>query len=187
MELRSIRIFLTGFMGSGKSTLGPPLAAALQLRFADLDDLVALRAGQSIAAIFAQGGEAQFRALESAELRETRAGFVYAVGGGALVQEENLAWARAHGIVVYLEVPVHELQRRLSADRTTRPLLQGPQGQALASAALSKRIALLLASRMPYYRRAHITVQAAARNPDLVCSAVQAIKDYRAQSLNDLR
>ncbi|MEJ5200370.1 MAG: shikimate kinase, partial [Anaerolineae bacterium] len=84
-------IVLTGFMGTGKTSIGREVAARLGRPFVDLDDLIVARAGKSIPAIFAEDGEAAFRALEAALCREMAepSGIVLAVGGGAVVSEAN--------------------------------------------------------------------------------------------------
>ncbi len=171
-------MFLTGFMGCGKSTLGPPLADELQLGFLDLDDIIAERAGRNLATIFAQDGEAHFRALEAAALRATVPGFVYALGGGALVREDNLQWARRHGIIVFMKVPAEELQRRLEADEQVRPLLLDARGQRLTSAALYSRIVRMLGRRAPYYQRAHITVPSTMAPSMLIGALAGAVGHY---------
>ncbi len=185
--LSDTKVFLTGFMGSGKSTLGRPLAEALNLRFADLDEVIADRAGRSIADIFARGGESRFRALEAAALRSAQPGIVYALGGGALAREGNLRWALTHGIVLYLKVPVEELQRRLVADPVVRPLLRDEFGRRLPGPALREKIASLLAKRAPFYERAHITIIPAENHRALVHAAIRAVRAYAAESLNDRR
>ena len=186
-DLAGTRVFLTGFMGSGKSTLGPPLAAALHLGFADLDDLVAERAGESIAGIFNRYGEVHFRTLEAAALRETAAGFVYALGGGTLAREPSLQWALSHGIVVYLKVSVQALQRRLMSDSVIRPLLRGPYGRRLSTSVLREKVTDLLRSRTPLYERAHITLDATVPVHTLVQTATEAIGTYTECNLNDRR
>jgi len=82
MGLSNIRVFLTGFMGCGKSTLGPLVADILNLQYADLDDAIEVSAGRDIATIFEQDGEAFFRFLEAEALRATGRGCVHALGGG---------------------------------------------------------------------------------------------------------
>lgn len=168
------RIYLTGFMGSGKSTLGPPLAERLGYGFLDLDAAIEAEAGRPVQALFAEEGEAAFRALERACLQQTarRSGVVVALGGGALTFEENLHFARTHGAVVYLYVPPAELARRLARSRTPRPLLFGEDGRPLAGPALEARIADLLAHREAFYRRAHHTVDLTGKDVDEAVAAV---------------
>lgn len=170
------RIYLTGFMGSGKSTVGPRLAARLGRPFVDLDAAVATRAGRPVAAVFAEAGEAAFRALEATCLRATAevADAVVALGGGALATEDNLTWALAHGTVVYLRVPADVLARRLARTAGNRPLLQGEDGQALRGEALAARVSALLAAREHFYGRAHVVIDTAGQSVAETVAAVQA-------------
>ena len=110
-------------MGVGKSTIGPRLAAALGLPFADLDDTIVEVAGVSIPALFSTQGEAAFRALETDRIRAALAAppHVLALGGGALHQPGNLALLRDAFDVIVLDVPLSAIAARL-ADTTGRPL-----------------------------------------------------------------
>ena len=185
--LHGTRVFLTGFMASGKSTLGPVLADRLGLRFRDLDDVVAEQAGQSIETIFASHGEASFRTMERAALLSTLTGCVYALGGGAVTRKDNMDWALANGIVLYLQVTPSEIMQRLESDGTPRPLLQGTDGVQLTGEALDERIARLLEERAPYYERAHYTVQYKGSQAGLVDKAAKAVCDYLGASRKERR
>jgi shikimate kinase len=122
-------VFLTGFMGAGKTTVGPVLAERLGWRFIDLDDEIVRQAGRSIAQIFDSEGEAHFRKLETAALQEVldelgNAGpAVIALGGGALTEPHNL-WllAQTGAPTIFLEAPVDELLARCRAAAIDRPL-----------------------------------------------------------------
>ena len=116
------RVYLTGFMATGKSTVGPLLADALGYRFADLDWLVTARTGRSVPELFAEG-EAVFRAAEAEALRETAASecLVVSTGGGTLVEPRNMIAARAAGPVVWLRSSVPTIVRRVGRNRG-RPL-----------------------------------------------------------------
>ena len=118
-------ILLVGLSGTGKSSIGPPLAQALGTRFVDTDQLVEARAGRSVGEIFASQGEAAFRALETATLREALAGppAVVATGGGIVESEANLQLLR-QGTVVWLTAQSERLAERLQA-HADRPLLRG--------------------------------------------------------------
>lgn len=124
-----MRIFLLGFMGAGKSSLGPVLAERGGLLFFDLDDEIARSAKRSIAEIFTVEGEEAFRRLEREELESFRCreGLVLATGGGILEREENhLAVTESHS--VYLAWPWLLLRDRLQADGSgRRPLLAGDE------------------------------------------------------------
>lgn len=139
---------LTGFMGTGKTTVGQLLADRLGYRFVDTDVIIEERHGP-ITEIFASRGEAGFRAIErevAAELAERR-GLVVATGGRMMLDPDNQATLGSTGPVYCLTAPVEELLDRILADRSPieRPLLAGddPAG----------RIRQLLAERAPLYGR----------------------------------
>ena len=176
----TVRIYLTGFMASGKSTVGPRVAERLGIDFCDLDDWVEAQAGRPISAIFEAEGEPAFRRLEAEALRATvqRDDVVVALGGGALVDVENLAFAKKHGTVVYLQVPAEELIRRLSSEADTRPLLQDEEGVPLPDRALRARIESMLVRRRRFYEQAHVTVDAAQPVDDVVAAMVRRVEAW---------
>ena len=146
-------VFLTGFMGTGKTKIGRLLAQRLGRVFLDTDHLIEERAGQNIPQIFATQGEAAFRQLEHQCLAEaaTRTDAVIALGGGALTQERN--WellGRAEGVVVCLQASVDTILERVSR-KEDRPLLAG-----LSLPEKRAKIERLLAERAPFYNRADI-------------------------------
>jgi shikimate kinase len=143
-------LFLIGYRGTGKSTVARHLAERLGYDSIDADAEIERRAGKSIAAFFADDGEAAFRDLESrlvtelASLRRT----VVALGGGAVLRETNRNAIRAAGPVVWLTAPVHVIVARLAADPTTagrRPNLTKFGGR--------EEVEALLAERTPMYRQ----------------------------------
>ncbi|MDD9956166.1 MAG: shikimate kinase [Anaerolineaceae bacterium] len=119
-------IVLTGFMGSGKSTVGRLVAEALQRDFVDSDDLIVERAGKSIAQMFAEEGEEGFRGLESSVCQHlaTQDDLVIATGGGALLDEVNRSALERGGILICLLASPAEIHRRLSGE-SGRPLFNG--------------------------------------------------------------
>jgi shikimate kinase len=120
-------IFLIGPMGSGKTTLGRRLAAALGREFIDLDDELEARCGVEVAVIFEIEGEAGFREREHALLAEVAEGRgrIIATGGGAVLREDNRQVLRDSGLVVWLKASVAQQLKRLERDRR-RPLLAAP-------------------------------------------------------------
>lgn len=157
---RNERIFLTGFMGSGKSTIGPILANSLGFNFVDLDRWIEAEEHVSVNAIFKNRGESAFRALEEHALRAlcAKPGHVVALGGGTLTAEENVRLILSSGILIYLKSNPDQLLQRLR-HRTDRPMLCGTDGRPLDEAGLRERIALLHAQREPVYALADLTVQ----------------------------
>lgn len=148
-------IFLIGFMGSGKTTLGKKLARVMGYDFVDLDKVIETRAGQSIPDFFAKHGEEAFRALERDCLQTglPAGNTVVATGGGAPCYYDNMEWMNRHGVTVYLMLEPKALASRLkgSADR---PLISG-----LSGAELLAYIEEKLALREPYYRKAAYWVE----------------------------
>ncbi|GEK28964.1 shikimate kinase [Furfurilactobacillus siliginis] len=120
-----MEVVLIGFMGTGKSTIGPLLAKRLGRQHLDLDRLLEARLGQSVGSVFAQKGEAAFRLVEQTVLRDAlEQPGVLSTGGGAAAQVDNAAVLRESGAtIVLLEARDETLIERLCADQT-RPLVQ---------------------------------------------------------------
>jgi shikimate kinase len=144
-------IFLIGYRGSGKSTVGRKLADRLWQPFVDTDDIVVQKAGKTIGEIFAQEGEQRFRDLESEAVREVcqLTEHVISLGGGSLLRQENRDAIKASGgKLVYLKCDAEELAKRIAADpmsNESRPPLTGYGGGV-------EEIQQLLAVREPIYR-----------------------------------
>ena len=160
-RMGSRTIVLAGFMGTGKSSVGRRLAARLGREFVDTDALIERAAGTSIARIFADRGEAEFRALEKQAVTVAvgKEGRVIAVGGGAILDGENLAAMKAAGPVVCLTARPEIVLARVAHD-TGRPLLQGPQPL--------ETIRGLMAERADAYARADVTIDTSDLTPDEV-------------------
>jgi shikimate kinase len=148
--LKGTNLYLIGMMGAGKTTVGQLLAAQLGYRFFDTDRVIEQVTGLPIRELFAQVGEAEFRVLESQVLAELSAytRLTIATGGGVVLKRENWGYLR-HGIVVWLDVPVEQLQVRLQTDNT-RPLLQDTD--------LTVKLQALLEQRQPLYAQADVRI-----------------------------
>lgn len=148
-----MRIFLLGFMGSGKSHVGEQLAARADLDFIDLDQWIEEAQEQSIASIFETQGEAAFREIERAALHETanKENLLISCGGGTPCFFDNMNWMNEHGITIYLETPIEILVHRLRPQQAQRPLLQN-----LNEAELHTFIVSKLAERTPFYEQAQV-------------------------------
>jgi len=118
-------IILTGFMGSGKTTVGKILAEKLGSDFVDVDKEIEKKENKSISDIFAACGQEYFRKVETEVLKEicSKKGQVISTGGGAVLKSANVDAMKTAGKVIFLDVPADEIKRRL-ADDTTRPVLQ---------------------------------------------------------------
>lgn len=156
-------IYLVGFMGSGKSTVGALLAQELGWAFADLDSIIEAGQSATIRDIFERMGEPFFRQIERAALAEvskTEAAVV-ALGGGTFAQEPNVELIRdAGGTTVWLDCPVEELRRRC-ANINNRPLFRDPE-----------TFTQLLGQRLPYYQLAEYRVSTNGRDPQEVVEQI---------------
>lgn len=120
-----MHVYLTGFMGAGKSSVGRRLAALLGWAFIDLDTMIEEVTGESVAEIFRRDGEEEFRRQERMALRSISEAepAVVATGGGVMAASANREWMRQRGITVWLDVPFAILVERLSGEEPgTRPL-----------------------------------------------------------------
>jgi shikimate kinase len=146
-------IYLIGFMGSGKSTLGRHLARHLGWDFIDLDDLFEEKFRTSVPLFFKEFGEAGFRDAERATLLDTvnMSKTVIAAGGGTPCYFDNMDVMNSSGITMYLKVSPEELAHRLKISKTIRPLIQGKSGEELIAYIREK-----LSEREPFYNRARI-------------------------------
>ena len=169
-----MNLVLIGYRGTGKSTVARHLAHELAWDWVDCDVEVELRAGRSIAAIFADGGEAAFRDLEAAVLAEllARPKVVIAAGGGVVVRPENRRLLCSATHVVWLTARVNTIAKRMASDATTaarRPNLVGG-GEA--------EIRRLLAVREPLYRQcATLEIATDERSPAEMSAEIRARLD----------
>jgi shikimate kinase len=164
-------VFLIGFMGAGKSTVGQHLARHKGWRFTDLDRLIEEQEGRTIAAIFQKSGEAVFRKLETEHLQRLLAEprsplpHIVALGGGAYAREENARMIRAAGgVVIFLDAPMEELLRRCRAELNAhvRPNLQD-----------EKIFRRLYEERMAHYARANVRIDTMGRQVEEVAHEVE--------------
>ncbi|MEK7670204.1 MAG: shikimate kinase [Bacteroidota bacterium] len=154
-------IFLTGFMGSGKSTIGPILANTLGIDFIDVDKLIERKADQRIVDIFEHAGEQAFRDVERQALQEVagKEAAVVSLGGGTMSSEENFELVHRNGIIVYLQLSPEEIFFRVR-NRTDRPMLKDASGNLLKGPELENKIRELLSAREQFYSRADIIIPA---------------------------
>jgi shikimate kinase len=174
-------IVLTGFMGAGKSTTGALLAHTLGWRFLDSDAIIESRTGHTIAHIFAEQGEAAFRALEAGVIREhagerdAAQNLVLALGGGAIehAPTREILASFSDLRVVFLDAPLEVMVARCLAQpgAAERPVL-----------ADRERLAQRFSARLPHYRRAHLTVATADLSPQAV---VERILSGLSESLEE--
>jgi shikimate kinase len=163
---RTPGIYLAGFMGSGKSTIGRLLAERLGWHFVDLDEEIEHAAGLRVAEIFDTRGEAEFRRLEHDALRvrvrsiECGNPMVIALGGGALIDPANYRLVEDNGIVVWLDCPFEIVKRRVQT-ASHRPLARDPEA-----------FARLYESRRLTYARADHRIAIESDDPAVAVEAV---------------
>ena len=162
-------IYLLGFMGSGKSTVGSLLASALGWPLIDLDTLIEAGQGLSIREIFENSGESSFRQVEHAALTEASKAepAVIALGGGTFAQPPNVELIReSGGATVWLDCPAEVLRTRC-AGLENRPLFRDEQS-----------FSQLLADRLPYYRLADFRVSTEGRKPEEVVEQILSLQVF---------
>ncbi|RJX25581.1 MAG: shikimate kinase [Dethiobacter sp.] len=151
-------ILLTGFMGSGKTSVGKILARLLKVNFFDSDELITGLVGMSVNDIFRCYGEDYFRSRETEVLeilgKKSPGSCVVSTGGGAVLRPGNLDALRKNGIIVYLDVSAEEAYRRVK-EMNDRPLLQVENSL--------KKIEELLQKRKPFYLQADLCISSTGR------------------------
>jgi shikimate kinase len=159
------RIVLTGFMGSGKTTVGPLVASRLGWDFVDIDDVIEADAGATVAELFARHGEALFRDREQATIARLAAADaqVLALGGGAIerVRTRDLLLTTPGTLLVHLEVELATALARCAGTQHIRPVLAN-------QANIASRYGL----RLPLYRAAHVSIPVDELTPDEVVEAI---------------
>jgi shikimate kinase len=166
---RTPGLYLVGFMGCGKSTVGRHLAGRLGWSFADVDDDIEARQQISISEIFESLGEAVFREIETEALRarvqqiECGVPFVIALGGGAFAQDRNYELIRDNGVSIWLDCPF-ELIRQRVAQATHRPLARD-----------AERFEALYHARRASYARADFRIEITSEDPGVAVDAILAL------------
>lgn len=166
-------VFLTGIMGSGKTTIGRRLAHQLHAEFIDMDNQIEKEENKSINEIFSSSGEEAFRSLETNLLKSLQALdqdskiTVVSTGGGVVIRDENRKIMNASGTVIYIRAELEDLLNRLENDKS-RPLLKDHD--------LKKRLTGLINSRQKFYK--DCTFEVVNKNVD---SVVNQILDYIEQ------
>jgi shikimate kinase len=172
-------VFLVGFMGAGKSSVGLALSRRLGWAFEDLDERIQAREQRTIAQIFQQSGETVFRQLEHQVLRslvrelDAGPGGVVALGGGAFVQARNAALLEQDGFsIIFLDAPAEELFRRCQRDGLERPLQRELQ-----------EFRALYEARRDGYMRASLRIETSGKDVETVAQeAIRSLGLPRSES-----
>ena len=168
-------VFLVGYMGSGKSSIGKKLAARLGYGFMDTDKEIERENGCSVRAIFEKEGEAAFRAKEREmleKLKNIEGDFVIATGGGMPCFPGNIEMMNEQGLTIYFKMGVDKLALRLVGGRDKRPIIRG-----LNDDELHDFIAKNLEHREPFYGKARVVLECDDASDESICSqAVASVK-----------
>lgn len=151
------RIFLIGYMGAGKTTVGKELAKQMSLSFVDLDHYIEGRYHKTIGQLFGEKGEDAFREIERAVLQEVALfeDVIISTGGGTPCFYDNMSFMNRAGTTVYLAVSPAELAKRLELVKHTRPILNGRFGEGLRDFVKEN-----LDKREPWYKQASVIFDA---------------------------
>ena len=172
--MRGAHVFLIGFMGSGKSTVGPLLARTLSVPFADLDELIVNAEGRSISSLFARDGEERFRELETRLLLQVvdSPPAVLALGGGTLLRPGNRRTIREKGASVWLKVSLREALRRCE-EGNGRPLARDPG-----------EFTTLYELRQPIYEECDLHIDVDKKRPEAICQEIVACLKERPDAVD---
>ena len=167
-------VYLIGFMGCGKTTVGKKLAASLKWKFIDLDEKIEEKTELTISDIFATLGEEYFREIEAATLRELtfNSNCVVAVGGGTPCFKENMNFMFDTGYTIYLKLTPMQLAGRLKVSVDNRPLIQNVKGMELLDFIGTK-----LTKRSKWYKKSHLTINGFRVNIPLVTKRILSYFD----------
>lgn len=164
-----MNIYLVGFMGTGKTSVGRILAKEKGWNFVDLDELIELKQQRRIVDIFAQEGEPYFRKLEKKMLKDvsTQKKFVVACGGGVVLDPENIKLMKKTGVLICLCANCETIFKRVSAN-SLRPILNVAKPR--------ERIELLLKMRAPYYMQADKTIDTSSLSVKQVVAKIAKMR-----------
>jgi shikimate kinase len=156
-------VYLTGFMGAGKTTIGQKLGQVLHLPVIDTDQFIEEKIGKRIADIFSEEGEPIFRDYERSFLKEIPTNdMVITTGGGIVIQEENRQWMMQNGHVIFLYCDIEQIFERVQFD-PSRPLFDSEK---------EDNTSKLYSERMPFYNEAHYKVDTTEKNLDEVVADI---------------
>lgn len=160
-----MKIYLTGFMGSGKSYIGTRLATELNLDFLDLDTIIEKSENQTIATIFNTKGENYFRNIESENLKNTKKNenIIISTGGGTPCFFDNMDWMNDNGTTIFLNPTVDILFKRLQPETAKRPLLADNSDETLRLFISQK-----LKNRLKYYEKARHIINIATFEQNVI-------------------
>ena len=161
-------IYLVGFMGTGKSTVGKILSQRLNKEFVEMDEVIEAREGKPITEIFASSGEPYFRILEKNLLKEIalKSDTIVSCGGGLVCNQENLDILKASGLVLNLTASPEVIYQRIK-EFTNRPILNVKEPLV--------KIQELFKQRQPFYNKAHLSLDTEVKSPEVIALEIEKI------------
>ncbi|WP_377888530.1 shikimate kinase [Alkalihalobacillus sp. R86527] len=160
-------VYLTGFMGSGKTSVASALAKELSMPLFDTDEQIVSTTGKDIPAIFEDDGEEAFRSYETAILEKLPVeDVIISTGGGIILKEDNRNLMKQCGTVIYLHCEPDEIAKRLEGD-SSRPLLEGKDR--------SERIEKIFSERLSLYKDAHIEINTTNRTIEEIVREIRTL------------
>jgi len=170
-----MKIYIVGMPGSGKSFLGRKIAQSLKLQFIDLDELIEKHEKKIIRTIIAEEGENYFRTIERTILHETefKNKYVISCGGGTPTFFDNMEWMKKNGIVIWIQTPLEIISERIIKNITRRPLFIG-----LSKEEINTKLQELSKKRVPFYKKANLTIAINKQNKVSLSTVIQQIIKY---------
>ena len=164
-----MKLFLIGFMGSGKSLVGKMLGKQLKTEFLDLDICIEKANNTSVHQIFGTTGQDYFRQLEHEQIKnlDKQAHMIIATGGGTPCYFNNLELMNSMGKTVYLKTETNLLLERIKRDRSNRPLVKDIPPQDLETYVINQ-----LKKREHFYSSANITIESNGKTPEKICDEI---------------
>ena len=174
-------IYLCGFMGAGKSTIGKQLAKSLELPFKDLDKEIEVNEQKTISELFSEKGEAYFREKEWEVLLDLTRTFkgILALGGGALHNQQVIDHLKLYGLLVFIDTPLQRIVRRVLRN-PHRPIVRKPDGSLKSKEELLGELKSLYSTREAFYSQAQIQVSTRAykTSSEAVPTIIEKIKRH---------
>jgi len=163
-------IFIIGFMGVGKSTIGKKLALQMNVNFIDVDNEIELSEKTTIKEIFKKRGEEYFRKIESTILKRIEPNSIVACGGGLPCYNDNIKYINKNGVSIYLYADANNIFKRIKKDITNRPLINDMKKKDLKSYIKSK-----VRERSEIYKKANFTINTNTKSETEILTQIHSL------------
>ncbi len=168
-----MKVFLIGYMGSGKTSIGKALASQMNIPFVDMDELIEAHTSHSIVEIFETKGEEIFREIEQTVLQtlQNKTEGIIACGGGTPCFFDNMNWMKLNGLTIYLKNTPEQIIQHLKGQIAHRPILQGKSEKELLTF-----IENHLKERASFYEQAHVELEGGGKLEELIADLLTFLK-----------